>query len=201
MDLRETLHMEKIPRPHPRPAAADAENGGGDGPDALYARCRVTLRPALAGRLGSMADAEDVLHEAFIRFLNSYSGRAIANPLGLLARIAMNVIRDIGRSERFRRTRLEGQANPVGMGPQPHSPEAICADQQGLRKAQEVIDRLPPRCREVFLLHRLDGLPHAEIAQILGISRSMVEKHLARADRQIRGELAEHVDIHSVRDA
>jgi RNA polymerase sigma-70 factor (ECF subfamily) len=187
--------MRSTTIPSPAEAAKDHEPPDADGN--LYARSRVVLRPALAGRLGSPDDAEDVLHEAFIRFLNAYSGRTIANPLALLGRIAMNIVRDLGRSERLHRTRIEAQGGDVCRGPQPHDPETICADQQGLRKAQEAIDRLPPRCREVFLLHRLDGLSHAEVARVLGISRSMVEKHLARADRQVRGELAALVDTGS----
>ena len=178
----------------PAPAEAAGET---EPPDSLYARSRTVLRPALAGRLGSPDDAEDVLHEAFIRFLNVYSGRSIANPLALLGRIAMNIVRDLGRSERLRRTRIEAQGGQISLGPHPHSPETICADQQSLRRAQAVIDRLPPRCREVFLLHRLDGMPQAEVARVLGISRSMVEKHLSRADRQVRDELGGQVDTGS----
>lgn len=172
-----------------------------DDTDGLYLRSRAILRPVLAGRLGSPDDAEDVLHEAFIRFIDAYSGRAVSNPLALLGRIAINIVRDLGRSERLKRRKAEGQTAGLCSGPQPHSPETICADQQGLRRAQAVIDRLPPKCREVFLLHRLDGMPHAEVARILGISRSMVEKHLARADRQMRDELSAFVDSGPRRDA
>jgi RNA polymerase sigma-70 factor (ECF subfamily) len=51
------------------------------------------------------------------------------------------------------------------------------------------IDELPPRCREVFVLHKLDGLSHADVADRLGISRNMVEKHVIRAMRHFRDRL------------
>ncbi|RAU20317.1 RNA polymerase subunit sigma-70 [Paramagnetospirillum kuznetsovii] len=187
---------------HPDLDARDADSSDTEtSPERLYARSRAILRPALAGRLGSFADAEDVLHEAFIRFLNAYADRTIANPLALLARIAMNIIRDSARSEGFRRRQMGGQTAPICAGPPPHSPETLCSDRQGLQQVQDAINRLPPRCREVFLLHRLDGMPHAEVARTLGISRSMVEKHMARAETQLRAELAHHIDSPAVADA
>ena len=46
------------------------------------------------------------------------------------------------------------------------------ADETGAR-------RLSPRAREVFLMHRLEGFSHAQIASTLRISVSTVEKHIA----------------------
>jgi RNA polymerase sigma-70 factor (ECF subfamily) len=43
------------------------------------------------------------------------------------------------------------------------------------------MEQLTPRTREVFLMHRLDGLRYREIAEELGISQSAVEKHMSRA--------------------
>ena len=176
--------MDKISRSLPGPPAVD-----GDGPEELYARCRTVLRPALAGRLGSMADAEDVLHEAFVRFFRSYADRTVINPLALLGRIAMNIIRDGARSESFRRQLLGGEVEPVCAISPPPDPETSLSSRQEVRRLQDAIDRLPARCREVFLLHRVEGLPQAEVARILGISLSAVEKHLIRANGHLRTAL------------
>ena len=46
---------------------------------------------------------------------------------------------------------------------------------------QRALSELPAACRECFLLRKLDGLSHLEIADRLEISRSMVEKHMVRA--------------------
>jgi RNA polymerase sigma factor (sigma-70 family) len=53
--------------------------------------------------------------------------------------------------------------------------------QQELRRLRDIIDRLPPRQREVFVLSRQDGLESTEIAERLGITRNMVDRHLRLA--------------------
>ena len=45
----------------------------------------------------------------------------------------------------------------------------------------KAIEQLPNRCQQVFILSRLHGLANGEIAELLGISRNMVEKHIIRA--------------------
>jgi RNA polymerase sigma factor (sigma-70 family) len=45
----------------------------------------------------------------------------------------------------------------------------------------QAIEDLPLRCREAFILHRFDGLPHVEVAERMGISCKMVEQHIKLA--------------------
>jgi len=48
---------------------------------------------------------------------------------------------------------------------------------------------LPPKCRRVFLLARIEGLSERAVAAEMGISQTMVRKHLARAVRHIHAGL------------
>jgi len=48
-----------------------------------------------------------------------------------------------------------------------------------------VIDEMPPRRRDVFLLHRIDELTYPQIARKLGISIKAVEKHIHLALKQL----------------
>lgn len=181
------------PKPHPAAAACDEPPTGHDQDwsyDRLYVRCRTTLRPALAGRLGSMHEAEDVLHEAFVRLLQNYARQSLRNPLAMLARIAMNIVRDGARRTSCHRDALARQVEPVCVVAPPPDPESGLAGRQDLRHLYQAIDQLPPRCREVLLLHRVEGVPQGEVAALLGISRSAVEKHLARANTLLRAHLS-----------
>jgi RNA polymerase sigma-19 factor, ECF subfamily len=56
---------------------------------------------------------------------------------------------------------------------------------------REAIGALPPRCREVFELSRVEGLKYSEIADTLGISVKTVEAQMGRALRELRVRLAE----------
>lgn len=60
-------------------------------------------------------------------------------------------------------------------------PEQILMAQQRLDVLQLALSELPAECRAAFLLHGRDGLTYLEIAARLGVSESMVGKHISRA--------------------
>ena len=57
---------------------------------------------------------------------------------------------------------------------------------------QQAIDKLPSRCREVFILSRVEGKKYREIAEILGISLNTVENQMSIALKKLRKDL-EHL--------
>lgn len=61
------------------------------------------------------------------------------------------------------------------------------------QQIQNAIDKLPPVCREVFVMNRFDGLKPAEIAVQKGISVRTVETHIGKALRLLRAELEEYL--------
>ena len=65
--------------------------------------------------------------------------------------------------------------------PQACEPDVAASSAQGVNALLATIDALPLRCREAFILHKFDGLPHAEVAEQMGISRKMVEQHIKLA--------------------
>lgn len=54
-------------------------------------------------------------------------------------------------------------------------------DHDRLKRVQNALKELPDQCADVLYLSRIEGYSHAEIAGQLGISKSLVEKHIARA--------------------
>lgn len=148
-------------------------------------RFRLLIR-RIARRLHGGHDAEDLLHDAYLRLAEFRARRdgaaePIANPDAYMVRTAVNLGIDARRRDR----KIDGSA-AVEMrcrDMEDHAPlqDEVLAARRRLARVQEGLKRLTPRTREVFLMHRLDGLKYREVAERLGISQSAVEKHIAKA--------------------
>lgn len=65
-----------------------------------------------------------------------------------------------------------------------------------LRKAiQQGISRLPPRCRQIFILHRRSGLTYSEISTVLGITFSTVSTQMGRALKYLQKHLSDFLPV------
>jgi RNA polymerase sigma-70 factor (ECF subfamily) len=61
------------------------------------------------------------------------------------------------------------------------TPERFVGARQDLDVALSAINALPENCRRAFMLQRTTGMKYADVATALGMSESMVQKHMARA--------------------
>lgn len=136
---------------------------------------------AVKRAVGGSDAAEDLLHSAFVR-LSEYRGRdTVENPSGFLVRTAANLAIDERRHVRVRRESAVDVSEMLQLADgQPLQPEVLAARER-LDKVMAALDSLAPRTREIFLLHRLDGLKYREIAARFDITVSAVEKHIAKA--------------------
>jgi RNA polymerase sigma-70 factor (ECF subfamily) len=135
----------------------------------------------VARRIGH-ADAEDLLHSAFVRLEAYRAEHVVQDPAAFMVRTAVNIAIDKRRHDSFIADQPVDAACVELIDPAPLQDEV---NQQRIRlqRVQEGLDRLAPRTREIFLMHRIEGLRYREIAAQLGISQSSVEKHIARAAR------------------
>ncbi len=161
-----------------------------------YLALRADLIRFLTARLSDAAAAEDVYQDLYLRLQSAELPEAVPEPRAFLYKAAYNLANDRARAARRRAHRdqewQDAGTYKVGDVPVADAPpveDAIDARRKLLR-VMEWIDALPPRCREVFTLHRITGVPHQEIASRLGITTKAVEKHMANAFR-ILGEKAE----------
>lgn len=134
-------------------------------------------------------EAQDLVQETFARLLGRPPADRIENPRALLFEVARNLLIDRHRQRQVRRHEsddlLVGHRAPVS-----DEPDTVCAARQRLRRVSVAIEQLPPRCREAFVLHKIDGLPQAEVAARMGISRNMVERHVMLGVAACRRALA-----------
>ena len=65
------------------------------------------------------------------------------------------------------------------------TPEQLADARQEFRLLQIALDELPPRCREIIVLRKIDGLSHKEIAAKLGITEGTIEKQVTLGVRAL----------------
>ena len=127
--------------------------------------------------------AADVVQETYARVIALSRSQFVAEPRALLYRVARNLLTDQHRRDKVRlHDSLDTLTEPDHpIAPQICQPEQALDIRQQARAMLEVIDKLPERCREAFILNRFDGLSHQEVADRMGISRNMVAQHVIRA--------------------
>lgn len=142
------------------------------------------LRRFLTKRLKCPEAAADLAHETYLRLRQRDSNAPPDNARALAFHIAMNLAVDYQRkvavrSRYFSDDELDNVIDKAATTAS--NPEQTLMAQQRLQKLKAALDELPAECRTAFLLHGVEGLKYSEIADRLGISLSMVGKHLARA--------------------
>jgi len=149
------------------------------------------LRPRLLGIayriLGSAWDAEDVVADATVRWLRVDRSQ-VREPLAYLTTVVTRLAIDQLRSARVRRERYTGEwlPEPVLTSASPLGPLDTVERRESVSLAAlRMMETLNPPERAVLVLHDAFGLPHAEIADILGISEGGARQHLFRARHRI----------------
>jgi len=136
------------------------------------------LKRFLRRFLYKQEDIDEISQETFLRAYKATKGREIDSPKAYLFQVA----RSLAYSELSRKTRkltdyledaLEDQAGTTD----PLEDEV--AAQQKVSFFFDAIAELPPQCRRVFLMRKVQGMPHKAICESLGIGASAVEKHIA----------------------
>lgn len=135
----------------------------------------------LRQRLRVKEDAADVAQEAYIRMMQYEGSREIQSPSSMLFRIAINVANDLGRAEQARRVADQMPIDGLELASDSPTVEREIAAEQDLELLYSAIEHLPPKCRHVFLLSRVQRMTYPQIATHCGISVKMVEKHISHA--------------------
>ncbi len=154
-----------------------------------FERHRPHLRAVAYRMLGSVAEAEDALQDAWLRVSRADSGD-VDNMGGWLTTIVARVCLNLLRTRAHRReTPLDVHVpDPLISRDDRPDPEqqALLADAVGLALLV-VLDQLSPAERLAFVLHDLFDLPMAEIATMLDRTPAATRQLASRARRRVRG--------------
>ena len=157
--------------------------------DDLYRRHGPRLVRHIARRSGPQ-DAEDVLHDSFVRMADAQAGRdrEIEHPEAYLDTIAANQLRNRAKSALQRALASSIPVEDAGLA----GPDMLAGleARDMINRIQHALMRLGPKTREIFLAHRVDGHSYRDIAERMGLSVKGVEWHMTKAiahlDRVVR---------------
>nr|WP_311629304.1 sigma-70 family RNA polymerase sigma factor [Pseudomonas sp. AS2.8] len=146
----------------------------------LYLDHHGWLRERLQRRLGCLGQAADLAQDTFVRLLAREGElERLREPRAFLATVAQGLLANHWRRQALERAYLEAlAARPQAVQP---SPEAQALILETLTELDALLDCLPGRVRQAFLLAQLEGLTYAVIAERLGVSERMVKKYMAQA--------------------
>jgi len=157
--------------------------------DSIYSNYANSLRRYLRSRVGCRATADDLTQDAFLHLCATDSSAKIDDPKSYLFRIAHNLVVDHHRWQH----RKTGPGDAIELGsvgtdeldiPSSElSAEEVLAFGDEMRAVDRSLENLSHTCRQIFWLSRGFGFRNYEIASMLGVCISTVEKNLSRAVR------------------
>jgi RNA polymerase sigma factor (sigma-70 family) len=146
---------------------------------ALFREHNAALVAFLRARLNSLADAQEVAQEVYVKLLTLDERTIIDSPRAFLFRAAANLAVD---RLRMRTVRANAPVDPE------HDdwhvtpvPEQHAAALQQWRDMREALDELPPKTARAFVMHVIDGRDFATIAKDMNLSERMVRYHVGNA--------------------
>ena len=163
-----------------------------------YGVHRADLMRLLMARLADRTEAEDLLQELWLKVKQNPAG-PVQNGRAYLFRMAQNLVIDrlrerqrrMERERRWSDTATDFAASGMELADQRKTAEEAMLDREEIATLVSAIANLPEGARRAFELHKIQGLSHAEVAAILGISKSGVEKHMAVAMKYLRRALTD----------
>ena len=142
----------------------------------------------LRGRVGSHNEALEVAQEAYVRLLSLDQPGAVSYLRAFLFKTAANIAIDRRRHQNF--DKVAGRELFTELT-ENRTPERQLSGEQTWRHLGVLIENMPPKCREAFVMNQIQGLDAATIARRLGITDSMVRKYVVRALLHCRA----HIDL------
>lgn len=160
--------------------------------EAIYLNHQSELQFHLTRIVDCPEIAADLAQESFIIFFREAQKQTIDHPRGFLFRIAKNLAYDHIKhrkvTENYAQTKEQSLPPPSEF---PSAEKLVSVDER-LAAITRILDELPLRTREIFVLNRVYGMTYAETAKELGISDSAVEKHMTKALLHCRTQFKTH---------
>lgn len=174
-----------------RGVAPSPDLPAGDPLSGVYRREREALHAFLLRRTGDPSAADELIQEVWLRVADPASRPSLDKPEAYLQRVAANLAIDHLRRRKFQTGFLATGIDVADVADPAPDPHQQLAARQKLDALRTLIDQLPPKRREAFLLYRGQGLSLKAAAAALGVAPQTVRLQAARALVDLRQALAE----------
>lgn len=152
----------------------------------LSATFRRPLQRYFQRRVGDFQEAEDLVQDLFVRMVRKSDIDQVENMQAYVFRAAVNMLRDRSR-QAFTANTAKAQFTAANTDQvEVVSPEHVLQSKQSLQLVVSALSTLNPQVRHAFILNRVEGMKHAEIADIFGLSVSSIKKYIVKADIHIK---------------
>jgi RNA polymerase sigma factor (sigma-70 family) len=147
------------------------------------------LRSWLRRRMPRSFDLDDVVQETYAVLAGLKSVAHISNPRAYLFTTARSVVLQQVRRAQVVSFETVAELDRLEIEHDDFGPERHAVAGEELRRIAGLIMSLPRKCREAFVLRKVQGLSQREIATRMGISENTVEKHICKGLRVLMDEL------------
>ena len=170
-----------------------AEHSSEDALRTLYLAYYSKLKVFVEYYVMSETDVDEVISNTFLSvWMNRKDLPGIVNFDTYLFRIAKFKAVSNFRSElRSRKPFVQNVPATIERASTDNTPETDIISSETIRRLDEAVESLPPKCKLVFQMVRYDKLKYKEVAEILGISVKTVENHITHAIARLRKTLTE----------
>lgn len=164
----------------------------------IYRRYWKVLINAAGKRINSMEIAEEIVQDVFVSFYLRRKDIHVQSSLEAYLKTALKYqVFKIYRSQKIHRDHLDTIMNKQNIPPV--TPDALLEASQLREQIWQVAEKMPEKCRQVFLMSRFEQLSHQDIADKLDISVGTVKKHITKAMSIMRTEFKDHqIDLFAV---
>jgi RNA polymerase sigma factor (sigma-70 family) len=131
----------------------------------------------------------DLRQDVYVRVYEAAAKARPQAPKSFLFATARHLMTDRVRRKRIVSIDAVGDLDALNVMVEDISPEQRISAHEELRRLAEAIDQLPPRCREVVWLRRVDELAQKDVAFRLGITQKVVEKHVMKGMKLLAAAL------------
>ena len=129
---------------------------------------------------GRDQDIDDVIQEAYCRLAAMDDVTHVGNGRAYLFQTTRNIVLEQARRSKIIRIDNVSDLGSLSIVDEAPPMDRVVAGARELQRVERLIEKLPLKCRRVFILRRIHGVSQREIARMLGMTQGAVEKQAAR---------------------